>query len=77
MTLELRDVALRAAFEALTRSAGINFVLDRDVRPDLRTTIFVRDQSAGEIIDLLLATNQLEKKVVKIANDDFTKSFHR
>lgn len=64
LSLELRDVALRAAFEALTRSAGINFVLDRDVRPDLRTTIFVRDQTASEIIDMLLVSNQLEKKVV-------------
>jgi len=64
VTLEFREVPVRSVFEVLTRSAGINFVFDRDVRADLRTTIFIRDGTISRVIDMLLASNQLAKKVV-------------
>ena len=38
MSLDLRDVPVRSVFDVIARTAGINFVFDRDVRPDLRTT---------------------------------------
>jgi general secretion pathway protein D len=64
ISLEFRDVALRSVLEVITRAAGINFVLDKDIRPDARATIFVRDSSVAEVIDMLLVTNQLGKKVL-------------
>lgn len=64
ITLEFRDANLKMVFEVLSRSSGINFVLDKDVRPDLMTTIFVKRSSLENIVDLLLATNKLEKKVL-------------
>ena len=64
ITLEFREANIRSVFEVISRTAGVNFVFDRDVRPDLRTTIFVKDSSIGEVIDLLLITNQLEKRVL-------------
>ena len=34
ITLELRDVALRTAFEVLSRATSLNFLFDKDVRAD-------------------------------------------
>jgi general secretion pathway protein D len=64
ISLEFRDAPLRSIFEVISRGYGINFVFDRDVRPDLRTTIFVRDANLDEVIRLILVTNQLDRKVV-------------
>ena len=51
-------------FEVISRSAGVNFVFDRDVRPDIRVTIFVRNTPLDDVIKLMLVTNQLERKVL-------------
>jgi general secretion pathway protein D len=64
LSLELRDVPLRAVFDTLTRSTGVSFVLDRDVRADVRTTIVLRNAQPEELIRLVLSTNQLDQKVV-------------
>jgi general secretion pathway protein D len=64
VTLQFRDANLRMVFEALSRTTGLNVIFDRDVRPDLKTTIFVRDASVGDTVDLILLQNQLEKKVL-------------
>ncbi|MEX8500005.1 secretin N-terminal domain-containing protein [Leptothrix ochracea] len=64
VTLQFRDAAVRQVFEAISRSTGINIVLDRDIRTDLRTTIFVKDASVEDAIDLILLQNQLEKRTL-------------
>lgn len=64
VTLEFRDAPLKSVFEVLSKSSGINFVFDRDVRPDLRTTIYVRNTTIEDAVRFLLATNQLEQKVL-------------
>jgi general secretion pathway protein D len=62
--IEFRDTTLRAAFEILARTTGINFVFDRDVRSDTRTTLFVHDARVRDIVTMLLKTNQLAGKVL-------------
>jgi general secretion pathway protein D len=64
ISLELRDVTLRSVFDVLSRASGVNFVFDKDVRSDQKTTIAVRDATVEKLIGLVLATNQLEKKLV-------------
>ena len=64
VTLEFRDALLKSIFEVLSRTSGINFVFDRDVRPDLKATIYVRDTTIEDAVNFLLVTNQLEKKVL-------------
>ncbi len=64
LTLEFRDTPLKAVFEVIARSSGLNFVMDKDVRSDTKITIFVRDTSIDEVLKLLLTTNQLERKVL-------------
>jgi general secretion pathway protein D len=64
VSLELRDVSLRSAFDILSRASGISFVFDKDVRSDLRTTVVVRDAMVEDAIRLILLTNQLEQKIL-------------
>jgi general secretion pathway protein D len=64
VTLQFRDANLKMVFEALSRTSGINILLDKDIKPDLKTSIFVKDVSVEDTIDLILMQNQLEKKVL-------------
>jgi general secretion pathway protein D len=64
VTLEFRDASLRSVFDVISRTTGINFVFDKDVRPDLRTTIVVRNSTVDDVIRLILVTNQLERKIL-------------
>ncbi len=60
VTLEFRDAPLRSVFEVISRVSGFNFVYDKDIRPDLKVTIFVKNSSIEDAIKLLTVTNQLE-----------------
>ncbi|HYP67611.1 MAG TPA: secretin and TonB N-terminal domain-containing protein [Thiobacillaceae bacterium] len=64
VSLEFREAPLTMVLNALTQQTGLNFILDKDVRPDLRNTIVVRNVPVADAIDLILATNQLDKKVL-------------
>jgi general secretion pathway protein D len=64
MSVQFRDANLRAVLDVVSRTAGISFVLDKDVRPDLRVTISVRDAKVDDILRLLLSSNQLAQKIV-------------
>ena len=64
ISLQFRDANLKMVFEALARTSGINILLDKDVKPDIKVSIFVKDVSVEDTIDLILMQSQLEKKVV-------------
>lgn len=64
INLEFRDTSIKLVFDALSRTTGINFIFDRDVRPDQRTTVFLKQTSLDDAIDVILSTGQLEKKVL-------------
>lgn len=64
VTLQFRDANLKMVFEALSRTAGVNILLDKDVKSDLKTTIFVNNASVEDSIDLILLQNQLDKKIL-------------
>lgn len=64
VTLEFRDAPLRSVLEVLARESGLNFVLDKDVRPDIKVSIFVRRSSIDDVLKLLLLTQQLERKLL-------------
>lgn len=64
VSLEFRDAPLRSVFEVIAKVSGINFVYDKDIRPDLKATIFVKNSSIEETIRLLSITNQLEFRVL-------------
>jgi general secretion pathway protein D len=64
VTIEFRDAPLRQIFEVLARTSGLNFVFDRDVRVDARTTVFLRNATVESVVNLVLLTNQLERRVI-------------
>jgi general secretion pathway protein D len=64
ITIELRDAPVRAVFELISKRSGLNFVYDRDIPADLRTTVFVKDTTIEEVMKYLLVTNQLEKRIL-------------
>ena len=59
VTLEFRETPLKTVFEALARAANLNFVFDKDVRGDARTTVFLRNISVEEALRVILSTQQL------------------
>ena len=64
ITIELRDVPLRTVFDVISRAIGVNFVFDKDVRSDQRTSIAIQDGNAEEVIRLVLSSTQLEQRIV-------------
>jgi general secretion pathway protein D len=64
VTVDFHDTPLRSVFDALSRTAGINFIFDRDVRTDTKVTLTIRNNSVDDAIRLLLATSGLERKVL-------------
>ena len=64
ISLEVRDVPLRGLFDVLQRLTTVNFIFDRDVRTDQRTSLTVKDMPLDEVLRLALLANQLEQKVL-------------
>jgi general secretion pathway protein D len=64
ITIEFRDTPLKTVFEVISRTSGLNFVFDKDVRADQKATIFLRNSTIEAAINLMLLTNQLEQRVL-------------
>jgi general secretion pathway protein D len=65
LSIEFREATLHQVFEVLARASGVNFVLDRDVKPDQKVTLFIHDMTVGDALDVILLTNQLEQRVLE------------
>ena len=64
VTLEFRDVSVKMMFEALSRATGINFILDKDIKSETKATAFIKNASIEDAIEMVLATNGLDKKAL-------------
>jgi general secretion pathway protein D len=64
VTLEFRDTPLRNVFDMISRQSSLNFVFDKDVRLDTKATLFARNTTVADAINMLLTTGQLSKKVM-------------
>ena len=64
ISLEFRDAGLRQVFDALAKGSGLNFIFDKEVRPDIRVSISIKDVLIENAIALLLDPNQLSGKVL-------------
>lgn len=64
VTLEFREAPIRSVFDVLAKTSGINFVFDRDIRADLKTTIIVKNTPMDEAIRIIGLTSQLETRVL-------------
>lgn len=64
ITMEFRDAPLKTIFELISKTAGINFIFDKTVQQDSKTSIFVRNNRIEDVLKLLLMTNQLAYKIL-------------
>ena len=64
LSLEFRDAPLRSVFESISRTSGVNFVFDKDVRADSKITIFLRDTTLDEAMRVILSSQQLDRKLL-------------
>jgi general secretion pathway protein D len=64
ISLEFRDAPLRSVLEVVSQVAGLSFVYDKEIRSDLRVTIFAKNTTIEDALHLLLVTNQLEQTVL-------------
>ena len=64
VTLQFRDANLRMVMEAIAKTTGLNVLFDKDVKADLKVTIFVRDTPVEEAIDLILMQTQTAKRIM-------------
>ncbi|HEX6733649.1 MAG TPA: secretin N-terminal domain-containing protein [Azonexus sp.] len=64
VSLEFRNAELKQVLEALSRFAGLNFVLDKDLPPSLPVTVFLRQVSVEDALDVMLSTNQLRRRIL-------------
>lgn len=68
LTIEFKDTPLRQIFEILSRTSGLNFVFDKELKGEQRATIFLRNTSVQDALDLLMLTNQLEYRVLNASS---------
>jgi len=64
VTLTFTNATLLQVFEALKQASGLNYFIERDVKPDLRVTMSVTKKPVEDILRLILATNGLDKRVL-------------
>lgn len=64
ITIEFRDAPLKQVFDVISKRSGLNFVFDKDVRADQRTTILLKNTTVEAALHFLLVTNSLEQQVM-------------
>jgi general secretion pathway protein D len=64
VSLQFRDAPTKMVFEVLARQTGLNFIFDKDVKTEGKTTIFVNQVPVEQAIELILAQNQLGRQVL-------------
>lgn len=64
VSLTFTNASLLQVFEALKQASGLNYMIEREVKPDLKVTLSVTNKPVEDIVRLLLATNQLASRVL-------------
>lgn len=64
ISIEFKDTSLRTVFDIIARTSGLNFLFDKDVRSDQKTSIFLRNSTIEAAVNMLLLANQLEQRIV-------------
>lgn len=64
ITIEFKDTPLKTVFEVISRTSGLNFIFDKDVKTDQKTSIFLKNSTIESVVNLTLLTNQLGQRVL-------------
>lgn len=63
ITLDFHDASIRSVLDVVSRTSGINFVLDKDIK-DQRVTVYAASVRFEDALDMILNTSQLARKVL-------------
>ena len=64
ITIEFKDIAIKQLFEVISRTSGLNFLFDKEVRTDQKTAIFLKNGTIASAIEFVLMSNQLEQQAL-------------
>jgi len=64
ISIEFKDVPIKQIFEVISRTSGLNFLFDKDVKTDQKTSIFLKNSSIESAVHFVLLTNQLEEQIL-------------
>jgi general secretion pathway protein D len=64
ISLELRDAPLKDALMLISQSAGLNFILDKDLPVDTAVTLFVSEARVEDVLEFIFQTHALERKIL-------------
>jgi general secretion pathway protein D len=64
ISLEFRDTQLKQVLELISRRSGLNFIFDKDVKTDQKTSIVLKNSTVEAAIYYLMVSNQLEQQVM-------------
>jgi len=64
ISIEFKDVPIKRIFEVISRTSGLNFLFDKDVKTDQKTSIFLKNSTIESAVYYTLMTNQLDQQVL-------------
>jgi general secretion pathway protein D len=64
LSIDFKDAMLKDVIEVFSRTTAVNFVFDKDVKTDQRVTVFLKETTIKEAMEVVLFTNQLEQRVL-------------
>lgn len=64
VSLNFTSQGLSTIFETISQLSGINFIVDKDIDPNAIASISAPKTTVEDALNLLLSTNQLQKKIL-------------
>ncbi len=64
INIEFKDATLKQVFDIISRSSGLNFIFDRDVRLDQKTSLYLKNSNVESAVYYTLLANQLEQQIL-------------
>jgi general secretion pathway protein D len=64
LSIEFKDAPLKQVLDAISRASGLNIILDKDVKTDQKTSIFLKNGTIEAALYYMLMVNQLEQQVL-------------
>jgi general secretion pathway protein D len=64
ISIDFQDANLKQIFTVIGQTAGLNFIFDKDVKLDQKTTITLKNSTVEAAIYSMLTVNQLEQQIM-------------
>jgi general secretion pathway protein D len=64
VSLSFTNASLLQVFQALKQVSGLNYLVEHDVRPEIRVTLSVTNKPVEDLLRLVLSTNQLDQRIL-------------